>query len=113
MTATSTTTAQYANQIGYTDIRAHEVVRTVSDTCLEVRRMKAIGEHQFEFSAGGYGGVITNINDQFWKFESDPTEPIIRIRLSKAKRTNGQWRDSQGREYRLTPHPVEFYDYNF
>ena len=102
-------TATYANQYGYSDIIPYEVVRVVSDKTLEIRALRTEAlpwDRQFVF--GGFLGTVVNQRDQKWSFESDPTAPVERIRLTK----RGEWR-TRNRRFVLSDQPVKFYDYNF
>ena len=49
---------KYCNQHGYTDINPYEVIRVVSDKCLEIRSMKAEKNPDYkpDFVAGGFSG---------------------------------------------------------
>ena len=102
---------KYANQLGYSDINPYEVVRVVSDKCLEVRAMAAERNPEWkpEFVPGGFSAVCLNQNSQEWDINSDPNARAIRIRLRK----NGQWYAASGARYALGDEPVKFYDYNF
>ena len=102
---------KFANKIGYSDIEPFEVVRKVSDKCLEVREMDAERDPswQMDFRPGGFFGVVVNQCDQKWFIKSCPTAPVIRIRMQK----NGQWKNPAGGRFCLADKPVKFYDYNF
>lgn len=102
---------QYANHIGYSDVEPHEVVRVISDKTIEIRRMEAEElPWDKEWYAGGFAGHLANQRDQKWNITSAPEKfKVFRIRLHK----NGEWRDSDGRRFRLADKPVKFYDYNF
>ena len=104
---------EYANHIGYTDVRAHEIVRVISDSCVEVRRLKATPIHTPTFVAGGFAFHCTNIMDQQWSFDTDSSAERFRIRKSRARGKAGEWFDVHGRRYMLEQKPREFYDYNF
>lgn len=105
---------KYANMHGYSDIRAHEVLRTVSATTLVVRRMEATllngvnsGEPDaLHFDRGGFVGHTSGA--QRYKLESDESAEPIRIRLGK----NG-WKDKWGNKYVPSHEPREYYDFNF
>jgi hypothetical protein len=101
----------HANHIGYSDVNPYEIVRFVSDKCIEIRAMNA--EHapdwKPDFVAGGFSAVCTNNGRQHWVCTSNPDAPIIRIRLSK----NKGWRCASKASYRLSHEPIKHYDYNF
>ena len=98
---------RYANHHGYTDVTPYEVVRVISASTIEVRRMDsklAEGEKP-EFLVGGFAGHCTNQRSLKWDITSNPANRIIRIRKSK----NGWAKGS----FRLSDTPIRFYDYNF
>lgn len=101
---------KYANQYGWSDVNPFEVVRVVSDKCIEVREMDAERDESFklEWEVGGFAGVCVNQRDQQWFIKSNPANPILRIRLGKKG-----WRSADGRRFDLSEQPVKFYDYNF
>jgi hypothetical protein len=101
----------YANQLGYTDVRPYEVVKTISGKTLEVREMDAVEDDSFkkEFVPGGFSALCTNNYAQKWFITSNNNNGVIRIRLSK----NNGWQDKYGRLYDLSDEPRKFYDYNF
>jgi hypothetical protein len=100
----------YANHIGYSDINPYEVVRIVSDKCLEIREMNAERDRsvKLDFVPGGFSAHCRNQNDQEWIITSDESAKVFKIRLGK----NG-WKDKHGHRYSLGDKPVKFYDYNF
>jgi len=102
---------KYANRYGYSDIYPCEVIRQVSDKCLEIRVMKYEKDPSVElkWDVGGFAGHCYNQNEQKWFIEPNPENPVIRIRLRK----NGEWKDPHGNEYVLADSPRRFYDYNF
>lgn len=102
---------KYANSISYSDINPHEVVRVVSDKCLEIRRMKAEKDPSWkpEWHAGGFAGHCANQHEQRWFITPQPLATVFRIRKQK----DGKWRSAHRDEYRLADAPRKFYDYNF
>lgn len=102
---------KYANHIGYSDINPYEVIRIVSDKCLEIREMDALRDESVEmkFIPGGFSAICINQNDQEWIIKSNPENRVIRIRKSKKK----GWADKHGARFVLDNEPVKFYDYNF
>lgn len=101
---------KYANQIGYSDVTPFEVVRAVSDKCLEVREMDAElapGERP-EIIPGGFAGHCTNQRSLRYDITSNPANRVVRIRLGKKG-----WKSADGRRFDLADTPVMFYDYNF
>jgi len=101
----------YANHFGYTDINPFEVVRVISDKTLEVRAMDAIRDESVDLQwvPGGFSFHCVNQADQKWLIKSNPSNRIVRIRLSK----NKGWQDKDGRRFELSDKPTKFYDYNF
>ena len=102
---------KYANHYGWSDVNPFEVVKVVSDKCLEVRAMDAEKDLNFklEFITGGFCGVIVNQNEQEWIIESNENNPVKRIRLHK----NGIWKSKFGEKFYLSDKPKKYYDYNF
>lgn len=102
---------KYANQIGYTDVNPHEVVKVISDKTIEIREMKSERDDsvKMEFHVGGFSAHCSNQNEQKWFITSDENAPVFRIRLSK----NQGWKDKYGRRFALADAPRKFYDYNF
>lgn len=101
---------KYANHYGWSDVNPYEVIKVVSDKTIEIREMDADRDEtvKMDFVAGGFSAICTNPYDQRWIIKSDPTAPVIRIRLGK----NG-WKDKHGRKFKLADAPSKFYDYNF
>ncbi len=107
---------KYANHIMYTDIEPFEVIRQISETCVEIRAMKSTELHDFAelgFQAGGFLGHCSAQHKQRWDIQSDPNGYVTRIRLSKAKGKAGRWFDAHGNRYALSDTPQRVYDYNF
>jgi len=101
---------KYANKIGYSDVNPNEIVRAVSAITLEIRAMRAERAHDWkpEIIPGGFSGHCVNQHEQRWIISSDPSAPIVRIRLGKKG-----WKDRHGNRYNLSDRPKKFYDYNF
>lgn len=102
---------KFANHIGYSDVNPYEVVRVVSDKCLEVRAMDAEKDPAWEpeWVVGGFAAVCVNQHAQQWVIKSAPSNPVIRIRLGKS----GQWKSPSGGRFVPGNEPIKFYDYNF
>lgn len=106
---------KYANMHGYSDIKAHEIVRSVFSKILEVRAMTAkllngvnSGEPDaLQFEPGGFFGHTSGI--QRYEYTQDTSARVFRIRLHK----DGKWRDAVGRRFVPSDSPREFYDFNF
>lgn len=103
--------AQYANKLGYSDVEPFEVVRVVSEKCLEVREMDAEIDPAWkpEWVVGGFAGQCVNQRSQKWIIASNPANPVRRIRLQKS----GDWKAASGERFALSGMPIKFYDYNF
>ena len=96
---------KFINEYGYSDVNPFEVVRVVSDKCVEIRSMKAeLEQAPVCLGVGGFSAVYEN-QGQKWKISPDPEATIARIRLGKKG-----W--AQGR-FRMSDEPHKFYDYNF
>lgn len=109
-TATATATnLNFANHHGYSDVNPYEIVRRISDKTIEVRRMDAVRDPSWnrEFIPGGFFGHTANNDSQKWIITSNPTNEVIRIRLTKSG-----WRNKRMR-FVLSATPVHFYDFNF
>ncbi len=107
---TTATAPAFANRISYSDTEPCEVVRVVSDKCMEIRDMDATlrAEWKPNTKAGGFMGHTVN-NGGEWDIVSNASNEIIRIRLQK----NGQWKDASGNRYKMADAPRRFYDFNF
>ena len=99
---------KFANMIGYSDVEPYEVVRVISDKTIEIRGMDYQQDFKPEFEVGGFSAVCVNNYAQKWTYESNTSNPVIRIRLGKKG-----WKDSWGRRFKLSDKPIKFYDYNF
>lgn len=102
---------KFANRLGFSDVEPFEVVRVVSDKCIEVRAMSAERDPSWvpQWSVGGFAGNCSNQDSQRWIIASDASRPVVKIRLRK----NGQWFSAYGARFALSDKPVRFYDYNF
>ena len=101
----------YASEYLYSDVRAWEIVKVVSDNCIEVRRM----DHDHycgncEQVSGGFAGHVVNQHNQQVTYASNPNNEVIRIRRRKG--SNDQW-VHKGRRFALKTEPYAFYDFNF
>lgn len=96
---------KFINEHGYTDVNPFEVVRVVSDTCVEIRAMKAeLEQAPACLGVGGFSAVYEN-QGQKWKITSDLDSPVAKIRLGKKGWARGR--------FRMSDEPIKFYDYNF
>jgi hypothetical protein len=101
----------FANRLGYSDVEPFEVVRVVSEKCVEVRKMAAELDPNWkpDIIPGGFAGRCVNQASQQWIIAPDLSRPVVKIRLRK----NGQWYSACGSRFDLADKPVKFYDYNF
>jgi hypothetical protein len=99
----------YANLYMWSDAFPYEIVRRVSEFCLEIRAMDAVLADTFtpNVAPGGFCGHTTNNNQQDWTFLRTECKPI-KIR----KRKDGQWYSKYGRHV-IQAEPIRFHDYNF
>lgn len=102
---------KFMNQHGWTDVEPFEVVKVVSDKCVEVRAMKAELDPSWKpaFVPGGFSAVCVNGGSQRWNIQSDESAEVIRVRQHK----NGTWKNKYGALFRPSDSPRKFYDYNF
>lgn len=102
---------KFANLIGYSDVSPFEIVRVVSEKCIEVRSMNAELDPTWkpEFVTGGFAGHCHNNNQQRWVITSDSEGHTFRIRL----RNDGHWYSAFGSRFQLSDEPRKHYDYNF
>jgi hypothetical protein len=110
MNTASLETVRYALHVSYSDVACYEIVRTVSEKTVEVRRMNAIPDPSWRpaVSVGGFAGHVSNDRERTYTFESSPEHPIVRIRLGKRG-----WKSASGCNFVLSTEPREFYDSNF
>jgi hypothetical protein len=111
-----TITKKYCNMKGWTDSEPYEVIKVVSDKCLEIRFMKSEKNPDYnpDFVAGGFSAHCTNNYDQKWIITSCPEAKTIRVRKRKTVKNYGEgvyWH--QTARYQLADEPHKFYDYNF
>lgn len=104
-------TFTHVSEYCYSDVRAYEIIKVISDKTIEIRAMVAkhdIG-HLDQF-VGGFGGHVENQHHQKVDYSSDPTGQVIRIRR---KRNDPNAWTSNGSRFGLTEQPYAFYDFNF
>jgi hypothetical protein len=101
---------KFANMILWSDVLPFEIVRIVSDKCIEVREMKATRDESvnLEFSVGGFAAHCSNQHEQKWIYTSNPENRVQRIRKNK----KGGWGIGKTR-FSLSDKPFKFHDYNF
>lgn len=71
------------------DMYPYEIIKLVSDKCLEIRGMSwtPVPGWKPDFTPGGFCGHFHNLHEQKFTYASDPSGRITRIRLNK----RGNW----------------------
>lgn len=94
----------------YTDRTPCEIIRIISDKCVEVRDMNAVLDPKFKpnFIPGGFCGTVVNQHEQSYIYSSNPDATIRRAR----KRKNGEWYITGGTLINFG-RAYKFHDYNF
>ena len=106
-----TETFTHASLYMYSDVKAYEIVKVISEQTLEVRPM--ITTHSaagLEFTPGGFFGHVHDQHKQKVTYESNPEAGTIRIR--KKKGSAELW-THKGNRFYLQTEPYAFHDYNF
>jgi hypothetical protein len=104
-------TFTHVSEYLYTDVRAFEIVKVISDKTIEVRQMAT--KHDISHltqHVGGFSAHTENQRNQKVTYASEPNNPVIRIRR---KKNNPELWTSNGSRFGLTQEPYAFYDYNF
>ena len=123
-TKLNTITEKFANHLGYSDVNPYEVIKIVSEKCIEIRAMDAEAiKWKKDIVQGGFSHRVLNQDEQKWDITSNQANPIIKIRLNKsglkydrATKTHVTaytWKDKYANRYSLSSKPTKFYDYNF
>jgi hypothetical protein len=99
---------KYANNMMWSDIEPYEVVKIVSDKCVEIRPMQT-KQIVFpkEFHIGGFSAHCSDNWNQKYEYSSDPTAPTMRIRKGKKGWKSGSLK------FQMSNNPIKHYDYNF
>lgn len=96
----------FCNRHLYSDIEPYEVVKVISQTCVEIRRMDTeqtvFPKH---FFIGGFSAHCADNYSQDYKYTSNPENGTRRIRLGKKGWDRGN--------HIMSETPINFYDYNF
>lgn len=104
-------TNQYANQIGYSDVRPFEIISvSKSGKQITIREMNAELDPSWkpQFHAGGFSAHCSNQADQKWIITSDENANTIKAYLRK----DGRFHSAYGK-HKIEDQPRRFYDYNF
>jgi dGTP triphosphohydrolase len=101
----------HVSEYCYTDVKAYEIIKVVSDKTIEVRLMTT--KHNISHltqHVGGYSAHTENQQNQKVTYSSDINNPVIRIRR---KKNNPEEWTSNGSRFGLTEAPFAFHDFNF
>ena len=104
-------TNQYANQIGYSDVRPFEIIAvSKSGKQITIREMNAEKDPNWkpEFHVGGFSAHCSNQSSQKWIITSDEDAKPMKAHLRK----DGYFHSRYGRQL-VEDQPRRFYDYNF
>lgn len=101
---------KYASHFMYSDVKAYEIVKVISDKTIEVRPMAVKHDiSHLEQVAGGFSGHVVDQRNQKVTYSSDPEAATIRIRK---KKNSDSW-THKGNRFELQEKPYAFHDYNF
>ena len=113
------TTDIFANRCGYSDVHPYEIVRIVSEKCIEVRAMDT-GENKTElkFHVGGFSAHCSNQHAQDYDYTSNPDNAVIKIRLNRTGTHHDgtpilTWKSKHGERFAIADAPHKFHDFNF
>jgi hypothetical protein len=100
----------YATHYAYSDINPYEVLRVVSDNCLEVRSMNHENDPNDmpTFVPGGFSAICTHFGSRV--ISVDPKGKVFKIR--RTKRNPERW-TYKGMRFALDKEPRAYYDHNF
>jgi len=100
----------YVTESGYSDAYPYEIVRVVSDKCIEIRALNAelLNGDELKFHVGGFSSHCSNQRAQEYRYSSNPDAGLLKVRLNK----HGNW-VHKGRRFSLAEKPYKFHDYNF
>lgn len=98
---------KYCSRFGYSDVHPFEVVRVISENCVEVRALDTvqINPEALEFHIGGFAAHCSNQHAQRWEYISNPENKVFKIRKSAKGWERGR--------IRMYDEPYKFYDFNF
>jgi hypothetical protein len=99
---------KFANLVLWSDVQPYEVVRVVSDKCVEIRAMET-KQIVFpkEFHIGGFSAHCADNWNQDYEYSSNETAPTMKIRKGKKGWKSGSLK------FQMSDAPVKHYDYNF
>tara|TARA_R110000744_G_scaffold367657_1_gene477221 strand:- start:42 stop:392 length:351 start_codon:yes stop_codon:yes gene_type:complete len=110
------TTDLFANHHGYSDVHPYEIVRIVSDKCIEIRAMDTSeNKTKMNFVAGGFSAHCSNQHAQDYDYTSNPENHVKKIRLNRVSQycADKVWKCKNGARYNISDEPYKYYDYNF
>lgn len=101
----------YANAYVGSDCHPYEIVRVVSQRCIEVREVDAVLADDWapDIVAGGFAGHCANNQSQRWVYSTNTDHQVIKLR----RRKDGLWYSAHGWPHRIAAEPRRFHDYNF
>ena len=96
----------FINRVLYTDVIPYEVVKVISENCVEVRELDT-NQIVFpkQFILGGFSAHCADNYNQEYEYISNPNRPTMRLRKGK----NGWGRG----KFIMSESPCKHYDYNF
>jgi hypothetical protein len=99
---------KFANHIMWSDVEPYEVVRIISDKCVEIRPMQT-KQIVFpkQFLVGGFSAHCADNYNQEYQYTSDPSRSTMKIRKGKKGWGSGSLK------FQMSDAPVKHYDYNF
>ena len=100
----------FATHYAYSDVNPYEVLRVVSDDCLEVREMnhEADPNDKPQFVPGGFSAHCTHFGSRI--ISVNPNGRVFRIRRKKKDPTRWGYKSLR---FALDKEPHAYYDYNF
>lgn len=108
------TSFKYANLHMHTDVVPYEVVRVVSDFCIEIRKLEAAIANDWkpDQDVGGFAAHTVNNYEQEYTYSQNKNNPIIKMRLNRKNGPVPFWKSKMGK-HKLNDQAIKFYDYNF
>lgn len=99
---------KYVSHMMYSDVEPYEVIRVISDKCVEIREMRT-KQIVFpkEFHVGGFSAHCADNWNQKYEYISDETMPTMKIRKGKKGWMSGSMK------FKMSDAPFKHYDYNF
>ena len=100
----------YATHFAYSDINPYEVIRVVSDNCLEVREMSHENDPNDmpKFVPGGFSAICTHFGKRL--ITKNPNGRTFKITRKKKDPTRWGYKSMR---FGLDKEPHAYYDHNF